>query len=391
MRTILLLPLSNVLGHLTRTFALAEEFDAQGHRVFVAADPTYRALAKLLPPHIRVLPTPEMDPAAARSFGPISHYRRGTLEDRENLENSSRLTPSELRLRGQRMATMVERDSAIVEAVRPDAIITDYRFTPSLFKLSKDTALFHVSHVLGYPSFFRRVIQTDFFPLDAGHILVPGISEIEYGDDATPCKNPQRRESLCGPFRWDGWARLHRGCARPPRAHIFLFFGSTGNSEGIVPHLLRTLAERYAVSAIAPDLGEDAGRPGAHVVASGNIESFLDSADMVFCHGGHGTVMECIIHRKPMVIFPHNIEQLEIGIAIEKMGLGILMKRPFRELSSAALEEAIDRVAADDRIATRLETYSARLIREDGTKKAVSTVLRSLADRDDLAFAHARR
>ena len=388
MTTVLLLPLSNVLGHLTRTFALAEEFDAQGHRVVVATDPTYAALAALLPPRISVVPTPEMDPEAARSFGPIRHFRRGAMEDRENLE-SSRLAAAEIRLRGQRMAAMVERDSAIVEAVRPDALITDYRFTPALFALPKDVALFHVSHVLGFPSFFRRTTQTDFFPLDTGHILVPGIDEIEYGGDGAAPENPRRRETLCGPFRWNGWARLYLDGAPPPPARVFLFFGSTGNSEGIVPHLLRTLADRHTVSAIATGFEQD--RPGTHIVPSGDLERFIDSADIVFCHGGHGTVMECIIRRKPMVIFPHNIEQLEIGIAIEKLGLGILMKRPFGELDRAALDEAIDRVASDDRIAARLATYSARLAQEDGAKQAVATVLNSLADPDDLAFAHARR
>jgi UDP:flavonoid glycosyltransferase YjiC (YdhE family) len=37
-RRILFYPLSNVLGHLSRTLALAEEIDAQGHDVHVVRD-----------------------------------------------------------------------------------------------------------------------------------------------------------------------------------------------------------------------------------------------------------------------------------------------------------------------------------------------------------------
>lgn len=378
-KRILLLPLSNVLGHLTRTLALAEELEAQGHDVAVVMNRTYSGLAKVLPPRIRVLAAPEMYANATRSFGPIHDYGHDVAGDRLNLESSDRMTKSELRRRGKRMGQMVERDAAIIEQLRPDVIITDYRFTAPLLPLPPHIRLFHISHLLGYPSFYRRVMGVDFFPLDKGHILVPGSKEIE--EENGSAASSTRRESFCGMFRWHGWQRLHRHDAAPPRSHVFLFFGSTGNGRKIVPSLLQTIPDRYRVSTIAPWLTGAPARSGVHVAAGGNLEDFLNRTEAVFCHGGHGTVMECIRHRTPMVIFPHNIEQLEIGRRIEKLRLGILVKQPFDQLDADALGAIIEQIRTDTGMRASLEKYSALLCRQNGAKQAVSTVLRSVADR----------
>jgi hypothetical protein len=379
-KRILFFPLSNVLGHLTRTLALAEELDGQGHAVSVAMNRTYSSLTKVLPPRIRLLPAFEMHAAAARSFGPIRDYEPGTAGDRANLQSSQRMTGSELQRRGRRMAQMVERDAAIIDQERPDAIITDYHFTPSLLPLAPHVRLFHISHLLGYPSFYRRVTGVDFFPLDSGHILVPGSKEIEGCSGGAA--SASRREDYCGMFRWHGWQRLHRQDA-PPRSHVFLFFGSTGNGRQIVPWLLRTIPDRYRVSSIAPWLTGAPARIGAHIAAGGNLERFLDSTDVAFCHGGHGTVMECILQRTPMAIFPHNIEQLEIGRRIEHLGLGILVKKPFDRVGAEELGEIVERIRKDTGMRTRLEEHSSLLSSQDGAKQAATIVIRSLRDGGD--------
>jgi hypothetical protein len=382
-KRILLFPLSNVLGHLTRTLALAEEFDAQGHEVYVAVNRTFSCLTKVLPPRIRVLRTREMYARATQSFGPIRDYREEISNDRANLDVSDRIDKSELRRRGRRMMEMVERDRSIIEEVKPDAIITDYHFTPRLVPLPPQTHLFHISHIVGYPSFYRRVMGIDFYPLHSGHILVPGLENIECWGNSVVRPSPSRRESYCGIFRWRGWQRLHRDDTAPPRSHVFLFFGSTGNGRQIVPSLLRSIPVRYRVSTIAPGVTGARARGGAHVSKGGDLERFLASAEVAFCHGGHGTVMECILHQTPMAIFPHNIEQLEIGRRIEKMGLGIVVQRPYDQLSGEELGDMIEKLRTDAGMRANLAQYSALLHNRNGPKEAVSTVLRSLADGGD--------
>ncbi|MFL6247116.1 MAG: glycosyltransferase [Thermoanaerobaculia bacterium] len=341
---------------------------------------TYAALARALPPAIRVLRAPEMYANATRSFGPIRDYREDVAGDRLNLASSDRLTSAELRRRGKRLGQMAERDAAIIEQMHPDAIITDYHFTAPLLPLPPRTRVFHISHLLGYPSFYRRMMGVDFFPLDKGHILVPGSKEIEEGSGSSSASS-LRQESFCGMFRWNGWQRLHRRDAAPPRSHVLLFFGSTGNGRRIVPALLRTIPNRYRVSTIAPWLTGAPARSGIHIAAGGNLERFLNKTEAVFCHGGHGTVMESILQRTPMAIFPHNIEQLEIGRRIEKLRLGILVKQPFHQLSAGELGAIIEQLRTDAVMKASLEQYSALLRRTDGAKQAVSTVLGSVADR----------
>lgn len=379
-RKILFFPLSNVLGHLTRTLALAEEFEAQGHEVYLAASRTCSSIIKVLPATIRVLPTPEMYAAATRSFGRILHYREGAANDRANLECADRIDPSELRRRGRRLVQMVRRDKAIIAEVRPDAIITDYRFTAALIGLRPQQRLFHISHILGYPSYYRRVLGVHFFPLNSGHILVPGIRKIEYGSRRPECRTAERRESLCGMFRWRGWSRLLPRSPAPPPADVFLFFGSTGNGQQIVPWLLSHIPQNYRISGIAPRPIAGPQRRGAFIAQRGELASFLERSEVVFCHGGHGTVMECILERRPMCIFPYNIEQLEIGRRIEELGLGLLVKRPFDQLGSEDLGEIIEKVRSDGRIRSNLERCSELLRRRDGPRHAVATVLRSLAN-----------
>jgi UDP:flavonoid glycosyltransferase YjiC (YdhE family) len=377
-KRILFFPLSNVLGHLSRTLALAEEFDAQGHEVFVAKDPSYAELTSILPPTIGLLTTPELPASATRCFGPILHYEDDLASDRANLASANRIDASELRRWAERLARMVDRDAAIVEEVRPDAVITDYHFTVELLRRRRPRHVFHISHILGYPSFYRRMTGSLFFPLCSGHLLVPGVQDLEYGE-GRPLDGPDRA-SLCGPFRWRGWQRLSSNTPEPPPVDVLLFFGSTGNGEQIVPWLLRTIPERYRISSIAPGLNEVEPRGRAHILQHGDLQRIVASADVVFCHGGHGTVMECISQQRPAVVFPHNIEQLEIGRRIEALGLGVLIKRPYTQLGTVELGALIERLGADDRVRLNLEKYSALLRREHGPKRAVATVLQRLTD-----------
>lgn len=377
-KKILFFPLSNVLGHLTRTFALAEEFDAQGHEVYVAADRTYLRLTKTLPPSIRVLPTPEIYPSMIQTFGSIQHYGESIAEDRANLEHCCRVEEPELRRRRKRIMLMVKRDKAIVEEVRPDAVITDYRFTIQLIERQTTQPVFQISHVLGYPSLYHRVTGNHFAPLHSGHILVPGVRNIEYWRRNPTRFSSRRREIFCGHFPWAGWRRLYPDAPPPPSADLFLFFGSTGNFRQIIPWLIRKIPTRYRISVVAPRMNGISARSGLHLAKRGELGRFLEQTEMAFCHGGHGTVMECICHQTPMVIFPHNIEQLEIGRRIEKMGLGVLVKRPYDRLSTEELVEIIEKIRTNAGMRNRLEKFSRLLSQQDGPKQAVETVLQNL-------------
>ena len=380
-RRILFFPLGTVLGHFTRTLALAEELDAAGHEVVIAASNASRRIASVLPPRIRLVATREMYKRAAEHSGEIAHYSPGTANDRANLEISSRMDRAGQRRRNQRMTQMMTSDAAILSDVRPHAIITDYRFTVPLMRPAP-APIFHISHILGFPSLHRRALGTVFFPLDRGHILVPGVRDIEYWRQRPPAPSAERCETLCGAFRWRGWQRLQQTEPKRPPSDVFVFFGSTGNGAQIVPWLLRKIPDRYRVHCIASGLKAPAARKNLHIARSRPLDGFLDNTQVAVCHGGHGTVMECIRNRTPTIISPHNLEQLEIGRRIEAMGLGVLVKRRFDQLAANDLSVIISRTIADGRLRTNLEKYSAILRRSDGAKNAAETVLRHLDSGD---------
>jgi hypothetical protein len=377
LKTILIFPLSNVLGHLARSLALAEAFDVRGDQVHVVLSRAHGYVRKVLPARIRVLPSPEMPPVRMGPSGLLADYQDGVASDRANLARSSALSVADQRRRSQRLTQMLERDAAIIGQVRPDAIIADQRVTPALLPRVGGERLFHVSNILGYPSFFQRLSGALPFPLETGRVLVPGVAEIEYAGEPAVSG---RGGTPCGPFRWEGWRRLNSSAAVPPPSDVFLTFGSTGNGRRITPWLLDHLPSRYRVSAIASETPSVAARPDAYVTPRGDLGSFLARTTVAFCHGGHGTVMECILHRVPMVILPQNIEQLEIGRRIERLGMGILVKRPYDQLTPSALGEMVESLKTDDEVRTNLDRYARLLQAQDGAFGAVSIVHRGLAE-----------
>ncbi|CAN5494289.1 N/A [soil metagenome] len=375
---ILFLPLANVLGHLARSLALAEEFNAQGDDVSVAMGGCYSRIMKVLSPTIRVLNTTQMYSSVVRSFGPIKHYPETTVNDLENLENCALKDEVEIQRRTRRMKLMVKQDAEIVNHIQPDAIVTDYRFTTPFLSEQFRRRVFHISNILGYPSFCSRVTGKYPPPLNSGHILVPGIKDIEYSGCA-PDRALRGRETMCGPFYWRGWGRIQSDAPSPPPSHVFLSFGSTGNYNRVVPWLLQTIPKRLSVSAIASSLSAS-GRRNAFFSSLGELRIYLDQADVVFCHGGHGTVMECIRQQTPMAIFPNNLEQLEIGRRIQELQLGVLVDRPLDQLSSTDLDGIYQDLNTNKRIHNNLCKYAALLRIHDSEKIAVSAVRDIVAD-----------
>ena len=119
----------------------------------------------------------------------------------------------------------------------------------------------------------------------------------------------------------------------------------------------------------------------ARLVSSDGPQScplWLQRAEVAFCHGGHGTVMECILHRTPMALFPQNIEQLEIARRIEALGLGGLVRQPADQIRGEQLGALIERLRTDVRMKGELARYSALLRAQSGSRQAVSLVLARL-------------
>ena len=375
---ILFLPLSNVLGHLTRTFSLVEEFLKHDADIHIACDTYYSKLIQALPEGITVHKSIEMPVSSSRSFGAILSFDIGETHDVLNLESANNLSSEELKMRGGYVKEMIENDKQLISYLKPDLIVTDYRYTVTLLSEFPKNRIFHISNMLGFLSFYHRTRNTLFSPLDTGNILVPGIPEIELTDEKITIENPNINR--CGHFSWQGWKRLYKDTKSLEKVAIFLCFGSTGNGATLVPWLAQNIDKHYEIRMVSDSDYQVKPQKNVHHVKFGYLAECLTKSSIVCCHGGHGTVMECIIHKTPMLIFPNNIEQLEIGRQIEKLGLGILMDKPQEMLDANYLNASIERLLANTEIKKNLTKYSQLLKQYNGASKAASILLETMVN-----------
>ncbi len=369
-KKILLFPLANVLGHVSRTLALAEELHKAGQEVYVAASDDYANLFSFVDPGITVLPNLEMFADATKVFGQISYAADGTLDESELLRLSTHLEGEELERRSEQLKRIIKRDTQIIETIRPDAMVIDYHFAPLLIPSAKGIPVFCISHRIGYPTFCKRVKGEFPYPFNKHTVLVPGISDFELTEnDLLSCCNEW---VMCGTFSWEGWQRMP---AIPKKNDVFLFFGSTGCSEQLTPWFKEKLQSRYSLSY------QEKGDQLLH------LGTFLKQTSVVLCHGGHGTIMECIRYQKPMIIVPNNLEQLELGRRVEELKLGVLIAKPYDQIDADLLSQSIEKLRKDHEVKENLERFSVELRKSDGAKVAAAFIADAINDSVEEASA----
>lgn len=370
-KRVLLFHMGGVLGHLTRVLALAEEIDAAGHEAILATSDGSLPLLRALRQGVRCVKAYD-EPSFKAVRAVISSIRKGRDADRSNLFGmgpQDRRTQLELAGVMERMAAS---DRALIRRVSPDAIVTDYRLSPGAVPDEFQDKLFQISHLVGFPSLHKRVTGRYPYMLEEGRLLVPGIRQIEYRQ-RTASQPTMPNTVMCGLFRWQGWARLRRAQTALQPVEALLFFGSTGQAGNGSPALChlgeRGISTRW-VTGTWRKKSKDA--HGTNV----DLEQGLASAEMLVCHGGHGTVMEALLHGRPVIVLPSNPEQLEIGHRLEKMGLGLLVRQTPETLTQKDLVGMIARVREDREMRCNVLRYSELLQRsQTGAKIAAGVVL----------------
>ncbi len=371
---VLFLPLSNVLGHLARTFALAEKLLEYNAEVHIAACDHYNTLFHVLPEEIVIHPSIEMPPDSSRSFGKIVSFEEGEEHDIRNLNSANNLSSEEMQIRVDFLRKMVEQDEALIQKLKPDVIITDYRYTILNMNITDDVRVFHISNFLGFPSFYNRVRGQLFLPLNQDTVLVPGIASLEEVEQEFSSQNANVH--WCGHFNWKGWKRLKKENSNQSKIDVFLSFGSTGNAQNLVPWLIENIDLNYSLLTAMDTEHAQGDRENVHNEQFGSLEQSLMRSRVVCCHGGHGTVMESILHERPMIIFPNNLEQLEIGRRIEKLGLGVLINKPQEEITTDQLNKTIEDVLCNAYMKEKLAHYARCIKASGGTENAVKIILK---------------
>ena len=100
------------------------------------------------------------------------------------------------------------------------------------------------------------------------------------------------------------------------------------------------------VVTLGPGLGPDAIAPAAntHVVASAPHEPILREAALVVTHGGHGTVINALVHGVPQLLIPHGRDQRDNAIRVVARGAGLQLEA---DVTAGELAGAIETLLAD--------------------------------------------
>lgn len=279
-----------------------------------------------------------------------------------------------LRLYGLRtLRRYLADDLWLIDSVRPDAIVGDLRWSlavsgplrgvpvaalcnaywspfaerggwplpehPMVRLLGVERAAAHFPRAL--PAVFRHFAA----PLDAlraEHGLPPlgSLPEVLTWGDATLYADPPSlvrlrgappSHAFLGPVHWAPDLAFEP----PRRPMVYVTMGSSG-SLGALPAVLDALASLEVQVLLAT-----AGRPAPPLPANVRAAPFVPGhlaarhAEVVVCNGGSSTGYQALAEGAPVVGLPYNLDQYLAMTAIERAGLGVLVR------SGAATAEAV--------------------------------------------------
>jgi UDP:flavonoid glycosyltransferase YjiC (YdhE family) len=189
-----------------------------------------------------------------------------------------------------------------------------------------------------------------------------------------------------GPLVGDpAWAEPWRSPwpAADPRPLVLVGFSTSfQNHAGVLQRVIDAAAPlpvRLLVT-LGGAIRPDEVRPAANsvIVASAPHTQVLPEAALVVTHGGHGTVMATLMHRRPMLVIPHGRDQGDNAARITERGAGLalpatasteairaalrrLLEEPgfaaaARQLGDAVAEEAERSTLIDDLVALAAAT-----------------------------------
>lgn len=115
--------------------------------------------------------------------------------------------------------------------------------------------------------------------------------------------------------------------------------------------------------------------PGANtaVVDWAPYSQLFPAADVVVCHGGHGTIMRAITARAAIVVTPASGDQYENAARVRWAKLGVSV--PNRFISSATIAAAVEKVLASPRYRRRVDELADWADEHDAAEAAAGSIL----------------
>lgn len=115
-------------------------------------------------------------------------------------------------------------------------------------------------------------------------------------------------------------------------------------------------------------------KPGANtlVVDWVSYSQVLPPADVIVCHGGHGTIMRALTSATPVVVCPASGDQFENAARVRWAGVGVSI--PARFLSSRTIAAAVEKVLTDPDMAERTSRLARWATAEDGAERCAAEI-----------------
>ena len=358
-RTFLFFPWSHGVGfgYIGRELTIAAELRAAGHRCVFACDTEEGIVARC---GFEVRAAPGAHGRAVPDMG----RRRGEYISIDNLDTAFAITGY---YHLSRLREDMEADLAIIEAVRPDAVVVDMQPTAALAARYTRTALISV----GDSDFFRPTSNSWMPWLPAASMVSPypsclpafnalaaelglagfdTVSAVLLGDWTLVASTPELERNqeplppaenmrFVGPVFWDPpWSdvagTLAGHGADRRRIYVTLGHGGKATMDQLGPILRACDDDRLAVFV---SLGfrppeDDLDLPGnVRVGGFTGIARPIGWADAVISHGGYSTVLTSLQHGKPQIVIPFMSEQEANGqLFVEDNDAGFLLRRTRR-------------------------------------------------------------
>jgi len=363
---ILFAPLSIFISHVTRCLCVAEVLHKRGHIIEFVSCQKYKMFIE--DAGFNVHQVSEIEYEKGLVFGAPHEYKRRFNTDVFKMSFGFK--------------KMIAEDTKIIENFKPDVIVYDGRITHLLSAYEKQIPCFEIRNHLGILSKeemsflkieipfntedinnderdfaleFIKAAQSQFFNkkwdqnlFHLAPVIIPGIPEFEIQNEN--CFQ-LRKNIFVGPFFWKGWKKDGIGITDKIDGKIIVVVatGSTFPFKTAINSICNALSDdRFQVVINAGDnyniFTEDIKRKNCHFYKYIPLGMYLEKADLVIHHGGHGTTMHVLKAGLPSIIIPFNGDHMVISHQIENLKLGLVLKKYPDDISAADVLVAVNEI-----------------------------------------------
>jgi MGT family glycosyltransferase len=260
-----------------------------------------------------------------------------------------------------------DRERALHAAITEDTLALLDRALPTLNAARGD---------LGLPPLAHLVDQHD----SAEALLLATSRAFDFAPDILP-----HRVRYVGPQLGEpGWAAPWVSPFAPDdrRPLVLVSFSTTFQDHaGVVQRAVDALADLpiKAVVTLGGSLRRDELRASDNVavIESAPHHEVMREAALVVTHGGHGTVMKALTHRRPMLIIPHGRDQNDNAVRVTERRAGLALPR---DADVATLRAAIERLLTEPAFTAAARALGTA-VAHDAAESPVVKVLEQMSSR----------